>query len=437
MEKLFTDFESVSYDQWLKKIEQDLKGKSMDLLHKQPEADLETKAYYHPEEGSYSNIAGNFNPDPNWKIRQQYTGNDSNDYLLSTLNDGVNHLGLELNDQTSFNEQTKGVMFEHISADIAFTDPETAKAFTSDVTTDLSFDVIKLNQKVGKWNYSLVDFIDFYRSQPNHNTVWVNGSAYGNAGATSIQELAFTLAHLNEYLHALKENEEDISKAFSKIIIQLSCSGNFVVSIAKFRAIRELIKLVATAYEIGDINPIKLYGTTGRRQLCQNDHNNNLLRQTTQCAAAAIGGCDVITVDVLNKSDANAKRLAKNIQLVLKEESFLNKVSDPSGGAYAIERMTDQLIEKAWKLFQRIESEEGLIEWIKNDKVHQLISENRRVLIEQLNENKETLLGVNKYRSNLEEWKETNETSFAEGMDFTPMTDFILEEQYEPKTVTE
>lgn len=437
MEKLFTDFDSVDHEEWLKKMEKDLKGKSIDVLHQSPEVGIETKAYYHPQQDHHLSISGLFDSSADWAIRQKYTTKDQNSYLLSTLNDGINHLGITCSDLSDFQQQTAEVQIEYLSTDIQFENSSSAKAFVSKTPMDLNFDVLALNQKAGEWEHSMDDFTAFYEAQSNHRTIWISGADYGKAGASSIQELALTLAHINEYVHHLKEAGVNPSEAFGKLVIELSAKGNFLLSIASFRAIRELVPLLASAYEVENVPQLRIYGTTGRRELCRNDHNNNLLRQTTQCASAAIGGCSVITVDPLDQENENAKRLAKNIQLILKEECYLNKVSDPSGGAYAVESMTTQIVEKAWKLFQQIEVEGGLITWIKNNKVHDLITENRKVLLEELNQEKRTLLGVNKYQNDQENWTTKSSPQNSEGKEFHPLNDFILEQHYESKTLSE
>ncbi len=437
MEKLFQEFESVTYDQWLEKIEKDLKGKSIDILHSQPESGIDLKAFHHPDEKTYVEISGNLDPEKvDWSVRQEFHSAPSNKEILQALNDGVDHLGLTYETAHEFEKLTTEVQFEYIGTDIRFENLKAAKELQIAQRIHLNFDIVGLNLKSGEWDHSMDDFFEFFNEQKNHRTIWISANDYGAAGASSIQELAFSLAHLNEYIHHLIENEISLAEINDKLTIHISVNNNFFLNIAKLRAIRELVKLVFSAYDSDySVRPIALFAKTSKRHLCQNDHHNNLLRQTAQCAAAALGGGQIITVDCLPNSGNT--RLSKNIQLILKEESFLNKVLDPASGAYAIENLTNQLIEQSWSLFQKIEQDGGLIGWIKEAKLQQLIEGHKKTLIEQMLDGSSTLLGVNKHQNKSETWVENSSQPSNPEPTFPALKDFILEEQYSPKEVVE
>lgn len=440
MKNLFDEFKPATYNDWIAQLQKDLKDKTLDDLISFPEKDLEIKAYYHPQENKFKSA----NPSPandvlrstnEWLIRKEYS-TETNASLLADLNDGINAISLQAKNQSALDELTKGVLFEHICADVKF---DTLKSATETKTPKqclLNFDVISLNQKMGENKFSLEDFYSFFQKNNNHKTIWVDGFNYGNAGATTVQELAFTLAHLNEYIQFLVDKKEDLNVIEEKITVELSVNENYFVNLSKFRAIRELISLLLSAYgATGEqLKSTTIYAKTNLRHLTINDSNNNLLRQTTQAMSAVLGGCNVLTVSTLN-NEPEQNRLAKNIQLILKEESYFDKVVDPAAGSYFIEDLTNQLIEKSWTLFQEIETNGGLIESLKKNKIQNLIAENQQHYIAQLNANQKTFLGINKFQSKLEQWQEVESPQKKQGKEFEPLVPFQLENYFTQKNL--
>ena len=437
MKNLFSDFKPVDYESWITRIKKDLKDQPIDVLVSHPEKDIEIKAYHHPVKNNFAGISNSFSNQPSkpsneWRVRQSF-GPGSNKKILADLEDGVDAVGLTFENQQQFDADTAGVLFEHISSDISFATKEAALKCKVPATSYLNFDVISRNAKSGNSDLALADFFSFYKAHSNKN-IWANASVYGDAGATTIQELAFALAHLNEYIQFLHANGESIERINSKIILELSVNENYFVNIAKFRTIRELVALLFTGYDAGYVaSPVVVYAKTGVRYLAHNDRHNNLLRATTQAMSAIAGGCDALTIAFLPGEEN--ERITKNIQLVLREEAYFDKVVDPSAGAYFIEGLEDQLIEKAWKLFVDIENKGGLIACMKNNTIQGLIEENQRFLVQQMNEGKRTFLGVNKFQNKLENRVEVNAPQNYNETEFQPLHPFRLEEFYAPKTV--
>jgi methylmalonyl-CoA mutase len=150
--------------------------------------------------------------------------------------------------------------------------------------------------------------------------------------------------------------------------------------------------------------------------------------------SAVIGGCDVLTVDYSDFGSETEvtrfRRIAKNIQLILKEEAYLDKVVDPSGGAYYIESISDQLLQKAWKLFVETEAIGGLIEGLKSSTLQTRINTNKTQLISDLNSGKKTYLGVNKHPNNMEKWIDLNSETSTKTSEFSPLEPFYLENYF-------
>lgn len=433
MEKLFQEFNAVDFEQWVEKIYQDLKGLPEDLLAYSPESDLEVRSFYHRSntpKGSFPN--GKVSNQ--WKNRRKYP-QTSNKEVLEDLNEGIDCLGLHFTTQQGFDDLTKGVQFEHIESDIYFTSPLEAAAFKGHSSCRLNMDIFERGITSGKWLYETDDFVTFFNAHPENQTIWVSGAMYGDAGATNSQELAFAANHLNEYIQLLIDNGISLEQISDKIVVELSVTDDYFANIAKFKVFRKMVGMIYSAYDdTYNANAITIYARTTPRYLARNDRNNNLLRQTTQAMSAVIGGCDVITVQPLLtgkvEEDQLYKRMAKNIPLILKEESYLDKVTDPAEGAYYVENLCEQMLNQAWDYFKKVEEHGGLCKAIEKGFIQDLITENRNYILDHIHEGDKTFLGVNKFPSTLEDWQEVEKGPPVEKVTFEPLQTFKVEEYF-------
>lgn len=221
----------------------------------------------------------------------------------------------------------------------------------------------------------------------------IDASFYGNAGANIVQQVAFSLAGGNEYLGLDFNIADDIHFNFA-------VGPNYFLEIAKFRAFKLTWKKVLEQY--GAVGAEKfLTAEVALWNKSKTDAHNNLLRATTEVMSAALGGCDAITVFRYDNHFAEpsnfASRIARNIQILLQEEAYLDKVNDPGAGSYYIEKLTDMIAEESWKLFQKIEQKGGFHAALKEGFIQQLIAESKKQKIERYLEQKEIQVGVNKY----------------------------------------
>ncbi|WP_407165478.1 methylmalonyl-CoA mutase family protein [Bradyrhizobium sp. ORS 111] len=193
--------------------------------------------------------------------------------------------------------------------------------------------------------------------------VLADGRPVHDAGGSDVQELAFTLAVALAYLRMLEAAVIDLDAARDAISFRLSADADQFLTLAKFRALRRLWARVEQACGLAP-KPIFVNAQTAWRMLTQRDANVNMLRATMATFAAGLGGANAITVLphtlALGLPDEFARRVARNTQLVLLEESNLAKVSDPAAGSGGIETLTSQLCEAAWALFQEIEKAGGV-----------------------------------------------------------------------------
>src|SRR5262249_13531857 len=205
------------------------------------------------------------------------------------------------------------------------------------------------------------------KNYPNALAVEVDTDAYHHAGATSTQDLAFAVATAAEYLRAMTAAGVDVDTAIRQVGFGMSLGCRFFQGIAKLRALRKMwAKVVTTVGGSAAVaRSTRVRVRTSRRVLPRRDPWVNLLRNTVCCFAGAAGGADAITTAPLDAaigpSDEFSRHLARNTQTILLEESHLNRVIDPAGGSWFLERLTDQLAEKAWALFQTIEGRGGMV----------------------------------------------------------------------------
>lgn len=217
-------------------------------------------------------------------------------------------------------------------------------------------------------------------AMPGVTALAADGRVYHDAGATEAQELAAVLATLAAYLRALETVGMPPDQALRKITVTLSVDADQLLGLAKLRAARKLVWRVADACGAGAAAAhVAVTAETSVRMMAKRDPWVNMLRTTMACATAAMGGADAITVLpftwALGRPDAFARRIARNTQLVLMEESGLGRVADPAGGSWAVESLTQEMAGRAWTLFQSIEAKGGMGEALSSGFIQEQIAE--------------------------------------------------------------
>ena len=202
-------------------------------------------------------------------------------------------------------------------------------------------------------------------SMPGVTAMDADGHCYHCAGATEAQELAVVLSTVVTYLRAADKAGIAPGDALAKTAVTLAVDADQFLAIAKLRALRRLIWRIADASGAGDAaTSVKVQAVTSWRMLAKRDPWTNIIRTALACAGGALGGADSIIVlpftFPLGKTDAFARRVARNIQIVCQEESNLGRVIDPAGGSWYVEKLTEDLAQKAWSLFQELEKQGGM-----------------------------------------------------------------------------
>jgi methylmalonyl-CoA mutase len=239
---------------------------------------------------------------------------------------------------------------------------------------------------------------------PNVNAITVQTDGYHNAAANIIQELSIALSAGLEYMNALTDAGLSAEQAASQIRFSISVGSRYFLEMAKIRALRILWA-----------NVLKKYGVTGTAKIHVNtsmwnstvfDSNVNMLRVTTETMSAAIAGADSITVipyDAAFKNpDEKSCRIARNVQLILKNESSFNRIVDPSAGSYYIESLTDQIASKSLEAFKKLESEGGLLAALQSGSVQKALAESQKQKEKLIMQRREVFIGTNQYPNLLE-----------------------------------
>lgn len=351
------DFKEISYQQWKEQIIADLKGKDFEAtLVWNSEEDINVQPFY-MQNALENNLSSTFNVIPkstaSWFINEQIdvTENDANQQALVALTGGCNSLEFvgEITDLEKLDILLKDIQLDIIQLSFYNEKPlQTAELFTQFIEKS-TYQNVKANFYS---NNITNDIIALSKSQHVEKCVMITA----NATAKMSEQLADSFVKAVEAVDILTENGIAAKEAWNKIMFQFPVQNNYFFEIAKLRAARICFELITNQYQLNDAEMYVAAQTTLTPQP-EIDVHNNTLAATTQAMSAIIGGANCLTVLPFNALDEKAtpfsKRIARNIQLILKEESFLDKVVDPTKGAYYMETLTDELVKKALENFKK------------------------------------------------------------------------------------
>lgn len=243
---------------------------------------------------------------------------------------------------------------------------------------------------------------------PQVTALTVDARPYHGGGASEAQELACLCATTVAYLRALEGAGLSPADGLSRMEFALACDADMFVNMAKLRAARALIARIAEVSKASDALPrLRLHAMTSFRMFSRLDPQVNILRTTVAAAAAALGGADSITVLPFTYADgvpdAFARRIARNIQIILEEESSLGAVVDPAGGSWFVEDFTRELAAKAWGLFQEIEKQGGIADALSKGFVQKMVAETAAERARDVAHGKIELTGVSSFPNLAEE----------------------------------
>ncbi|SHF92982.1 heterodimeric methylmalonyl-CoA mutase small subunit [Salegentibacter echinorum] len=416
---LFQEFNEVSAKEWKQKIQVDLKGADYNekLIYNSLDG-IAVKPFYHLEDLKESVTT----PSPkDWNICERFfvgSVEKTNHLALKALEKGTESLWFIIpNEEVVPDTLFKNIPLEKtiIYLDFNFLSEAYFKRLRDYLKNKkhqvfLQIDIIGNLARSGNWFYNLKkdhEILDTIFANQNefNSVVSIDSRLYQNAGATIPQQLAYSLAHANEYLNHLQEkpNFKDIQLQF------LTASGaNYFFEIAKIKALRWLFASLASTYKIPGNCHILAQPTKRNKTLY--DYNVNLLRTTTESMSAILGGANSIfnmPYDAIyHKNNKFGDRIARNQLLVLKHEAYFGKVSNAAEGAYYIENLTRQFAEAALDIFKEIEKNGGFLTQLKEGVIQRKIKESAQKEQEQFDNGELVLVGTNKFENEQDKMKD-------------------------------
>jgi methylmalonyl-CoA mutase len=238
---------------------------------------------------------------------------------------------------------------------------------------------------------------------PQFRVLSVNSHLFSDSSATLVQELAFGLAMAAEILTRLTDMGHSATDITRHLQWNLGVGSDYFMEIAKIRAARLLYSGLLTGFE-SDHNrhvPVYIHSITTNWNKTLYDPHVNMLRLTTEAMAAVIGGCNSLLVKPYDACyrDPNefSERIARNIQIILKEEAYLDKVVDPAAGAYYVESLTDALVEHAWQLFLKVDERGGYLKAFTDGFIQEEVGKTMVRRSDRVSARHEVLVGTNQY----------------------------------------
>ena len=253
------------------------------------------------------------------------------------------------------------------------------------------------------------------REMPKFNSISISGYHMQEAGATQVQELAFTIADGMEYVKYGVASGLDIDKFAGRLSFFFAIGMNFFMEVAKLRAARVLWHRVMTQLGAQDERSkmLRTHCQTSGVSLQEQDPYNNVIRTTIEAMAAMLGGTQSLHTNALDEAIALptdfSARIARNTQIVIQEETGMTKVVDPLGGSYYIEALTQELVDKAWEIIARVESEGGMAKAVAAGWPKAMIEEAAAGRQARVDKGDDVIVGVNKYRLASEDQLDTLE----------------------------
>ncbi|WP_462412135.1 methylmalonyl-CoA mutase family protein [Neobacillus sp. Marseille-QA0830] len=420
-------FPSPSLQEWEERAKASLKGKPLGVLMGTTYENIGLKPLYSPKDEQTvpqypcgSDLRRGIHPlgyvTHEWKIAQRIkadTPNELKDKLNFAFEKGQTAISFEVTkdlvENLGFSDfyphfpfavNTKWLHAEFLTHLI------NNQYNSSQVTGYIANDPVALSAVQGRFDQNtfkdwLNDIVNANQYYPKLRTVLIDSSPFHNGGANSVQEIGIAAATGVFYLDQLTEAGMDVESALSKMVFQFSIGSQFFTELAKLRAARIVWGRIASLYGAEQqTQRMEIAAETSRFTLTVTDPHVNLLRTANETFAAVLGGVQYLHTapyDEITGYTALSERIARNIQLILKEETQLKKIIDPAGGSWYIESLTNQLAEEAWAFFQQIDARGGILEVLKSDWLQEQIETVFSKRNHDVQFRKQSIIGTNAY----------------------------------------
>ena len=438
-EKLFTEFVAPSTQEWMDKIQVDLKGADFNkrMVWRTNEG-FNVMPFYRSEDlkdlkavksmpGEFPFVRGNKTNNNLWFVRQNIDVQDAkeaNAKALDILNKGVDSIGFTVNADDISKEFVAtlldGIMPQYVELNFSTCQRSSinlAKELVgyfkeknnplADLKGSINFDPINRIITKGKPVAEVIncakELIETLAELPQYKCVNVNSVSLNNAGAYIYQELGYALAWGAEYMQQLTEMGVEATEAGKRIKFNMGVSDNYFMEIAKFRAARMLWAQIVKQFEPKCDCACKMNVCAYTSEFNQTifDSHVNLLRSQTEAMSAAIANVDSMVVTPYDKPyevpTEFAERIARNQQLLLKEEAHFDKLVDVAGGSYTIEHLTDAIAQEAWKLFLAVEEAGGFLAEALSGNIQNAVNASNTQRHADAAKRKEFILGTNQF----------------------------------------
>jgi methylmalonyl-CoA mutase len=397
MINLFKDFTPLTAQQWKQQIQYELKGSDYaDLIWESPEG-IKVKPFYDRDDVGKTFSAGS---NTSFAICQEIFVQDvekSSRRAQKSISKGAEEIRFILPKEVDLTTLLLGISEEttvylelrFLAADYILANQTLLKKRK----IYLLWDPIQHLVTQGNWFKDQDDLKNLAALSKNGLAVFcADGRPYQNAGANITQQIAYTVAHVAEIFQNCDGNHNDF-------IIQVAVGSNYFFEIAKLRALRLLFNAVAAAFN--HKGNCRIIAVPTRRNKTIYDYNVNMLRTTTECMSAVLGGANVVQnmpYDALyHKSNEFGERIARNQLLILKNESYFDKINNAADGSFYIESLTNQLSSLSLDLFKKIEASGGFLKLLYDGTIQRKISESAQKEQLLFDEGKEILVGTSKY----------------------------------------
>ncbi|WP_236619582.1 methylmalonyl-CoA mutase subunit beta [Bacillus sp. 1NLA3E] len=464
-------FPAATAEQWKQKAEETLKGKPVETLGKSTYEDIRLKPLYSKEDlenqivsqfPGYQDYRRGINPlgyvTSDWKVAQTITATNPDELkelLLSSFQKGQTAISFEVSEKliseissiladivTSypFNVNAKEFQAELLKAVQSLAEKSDGR---QELSGYIGMDPIAIAVESGsevegvyeQWANTIRDTTESF---PNLKTILVDTTPYHNGGANAVQELAIALATGVEHISKLTEQGLSLETVLDKMVFKFAIGSNFFMEMAKLRAARLLWSKLTESYgATPELRKMVISAETSKFTKTKYDPYVNLLRAGNEAFSAILGGIQYLHVSPFNEPEGQATafsdRIARNTQLIIKEEAHLKKVVDPAGGSWYIESLTNEVAQKAWDLFLEIDAKGGIISTLRSNWLQEQIAAVKEKRQKDIFTRKQSIIGTNIYANLQDQPLQVAETKMSSNAEFAikPIAQERLAQGYE------
>lgn len=445
---LFSEFPPVSKEQWKEKAIKDLKGADFEKLVWKTLEGFDVQPFYTKEDIAdldYLQKFENMHEKATahrkvWvnseKIKFSDNKKGHND-ASDALHGGAQGLIFEVDDPSQLNFDVLLSQIDLSLVSVSFVckqDPVQLIQLYLDYLNGNNFDLQQISgsleyDPIGNYAVDglltdsafsdLAEVVNLTEKLPRFFAVTVNSSHIHDAGASIVQEVAYTLSTVVEYVDKLTEAGLTAENVINNLQFNIAVGTDYFMEIAKLKSLRILFAKIAEAYGLNNFGPgeIRIHCFTALWSKTLYDPSVNMLRDTTIAMSAVIGGCNSLNIEPYDASFKNPKsflkRIARNISTIIRDESYLDKIVDPVAGSYYLENLIDNQLKNAWSLFQEVENKGGFLSCFQEGFIQDNIAKVRETKLKRISQRRDVIVGTNQY-PNVQEMLDPEEIQASE-----------------------